>query len=407
MDGPARPVPFISRVRLKNYKSIAECDVRLGPLTFLIGPNGTGKSNFLDALAFLARAVATTPYEAISDRGGFREVLRRVPEPPDKLRMAIEFSVPGGEGRDDDRGSYEFEIAQPLGPGERNFEVVHEQCTLYLGDEVEGFRAERGVIRATWLPDREAVIQPDRLFLQAADLPHSFASLFVGLREMRFYNFDLEVLRTPHRPATGAVLGRYGEGLGDVLDALKNGYPNYKRRLDAYLRAVLPGAASIERDFAGSYVTVLLRTFFDGNPGQYEFGPEAMSDGTMRAAALLAALFQPWALEGRVPLVGIEEPEIALHPAAAGVLFDALTEASEHVQVVATSQSPDLLDRDDLDVSSVRAVSMVHGLTVIGEVDEASRRIVRDKLYTLGELMRSDQILPEPIANGDYKQPKA
>ena len=62
-----RPVPFISRVRLKNYKSIAECDVRLGPLTILIGPNGTGKSNFLDALALLARAVATTPYEAVAE----------------------------------------------------------------------------------------------------------------------------------------------------------------------------------------------------------------------------------------------------------------------------------------------------------------------------------------------------
>jgi AAA15 family ATPase/GTPase len=47
--------PFISRVRLKNYKSIAACDVRLGPFTVLIGPNGSGKSNFLDALAFLAR----------------------------------------------------------------------------------------------------------------------------------------------------------------------------------------------------------------------------------------------------------------------------------------------------------------------------------------------------------------
>jgi AAA15 family ATPase/GTPase len=57
MNQPERPVPFISRVRLKNYKSIAECDVRLGPLTILIGPNGTGKSNFLDALAFLARAL--------------------------------------------------------------------------------------------------------------------------------------------------------------------------------------------------------------------------------------------------------------------------------------------------------------------------------------------------------------
>jgi AAA15 family ATPase/GTPase len=52
MEQPAPP--FISRVRLKNYTSIAECDVRLGPLTILIGPNRTGKSNFLDALAFLA-----------------------------------------------------------------------------------------------------------------------------------------------------------------------------------------------------------------------------------------------------------------------------------------------------------------------------------------------------------------
>jgi AAA15 family ATPase/GTPase len=50
-----RPAPFISRVRLKNFKSIAECDVRLGPLTMLIGPNGSGKSNFLQALALLGR----------------------------------------------------------------------------------------------------------------------------------------------------------------------------------------------------------------------------------------------------------------------------------------------------------------------------------------------------------------
>ena len=111
-------------------------------------------------------------------------------------------------------------------------------------------------------------------------------------------------------------------------------------------------------------------------------------------------------LDGRIPLVGIEEPEIALHPAAAGVLFDALTEASEHVQVVATSQSPDLLDRDDLDVSTVRAVSMERGLTNIGEVDEASRGIVKDKLYTLGEIMRGNQITPSRAADGHASRPK-
>src|SRR5579859_8295646 len=93
MDGGARPLPFISRVRLKNYKSIAECDVRLGPLTILIGPNGTGKSNFLDALAFLRRAVATTPYEAIDERGGLAEILRRVPEPAESFSIEVEAAM--------------------------------------------------------------------------------------------------------------------------------------------------------------------------------------------------------------------------------------------------------------------------------------------------------------------------
>jgi AAA15 family ATPase/GTPase len=41
---------FLKRVVLCNYKSIAVCSVKLGPLTFLVGPNGASKSNFLDAL---------------------------------------------------------------------------------------------------------------------------------------------------------------------------------------------------------------------------------------------------------------------------------------------------------------------------------------------------------------------
>ena len=37
--------PFITRVVLKNYKSIDSCNVKLGNLNFLIGQNGSGKSN--------------------------------------------------------------------------------------------------------------------------------------------------------------------------------------------------------------------------------------------------------------------------------------------------------------------------------------------------------------------------
>ena len=96
-------------------------------------------------------------------------------------------------------------------------------------------------------------------------------------------------------------------------------------------------------------------------------------------------------------MLSIEEPESALHPAAAGALFDALTEAAEHVQIIVASQSADLLDREDFDVSAIRPVATQNGLTIIGEVDSASREIAKEKLMTLGELMRGNQLVPSPL----------
>jgi hypothetical protein len=75
--------------------------------------------------------------------------------------------------------------------------------------------------------------------------------------------------------------------------------------------------------------------------------------------------------------------------------LDALTEASERVQVVVTSQSADLLDRDDLDPSVIRAAASEKGLTVIGEVNSASLRALLDHRLTAGELLRAGQIRPE------------
>ena len=69
--------PFISRVRLRNYKSIARCDVQLGSLAILVGPNGSGKSNFLDALALTRQALDVTLDHAFRERGGINEVRRR------------------------------------------------------------------------------------------------------------------------------------------------------------------------------------------------------------------------------------------------------------------------------------------------------------------------------------------
>ena len=56
-NGRLTTASLLRRVKIRDYKSIAYCDVELGPLTVLVGRNGAGKSNFLDALGFVADAL--------------------------------------------------------------------------------------------------------------------------------------------------------------------------------------------------------------------------------------------------------------------------------------------------------------------------------------------------------------
>lgn len=398
------PVPWLNRVRIVNYKSIADCDVILGPLTVLVGPNGAGKSNFLDALAFLGEAVATTPHQAAETRGGMGEILRRVPERAEEFAIAVEVTVPWGPEEDQwARGTYGFKLRRSVRAGRRPVEVVSERCSLRWKDKEDRFSVEKGQVDNPGMPFVKT-IEADRLYLPVTSAQPNYTPLFGALRNMRFYNLDPHTLRLPRPESDSGVLGRLGEHLGDVIGQLADSHPEMKRRYDDYLTATVPGVVSLDRKHTGSYVTVeLSEQMPDGVVG---FGPDAMSDGTIRAAGVLAALFQPWTIGGSISLVGIEEPEIALHPGAAGVLFDALTEASERVQVIATSQSADLLDRDDATPEMVRVVTNEDGLTVIGELDDASRAIVGERRLTLGELMRANQLQPNIRARpGGFDDP--
>ncbi|MCP4658876.1 MAG: AAA family ATPase, partial [bacterium] len=99
------PSPFISRVRLKQYRSIAACDVALGPLTVLVGPNGSGKSNFLDALALIADALQNSLEQALRSRGGIGVVQHRSARASGPVELAVEFHL-----TPELRGEYEFAV---------------------------------------------------------------------------------------------------------------------------------------------------------------------------------------------------------------------------------------------------------------------------------------------------------
>ena len=77
-------------------------------------------------------------------------------------------------------------------------------------------------------------------------------------------------------------------------------------------------------------------------------------------------------------------------------MLDALREATDKTQIIITSHSPDLLDDKDLDPESILAVEARDGTTTIAGVDKAGRSVLRDRLYTIGELLRIDQLQPNP-----------
>ena len=96
-------MPFLTRVVLKNDKSIDSSAVDLRALTFLVGPNGSGKSNFLDALRFTSDSLRSSLDNALRERGGISEVRRRSGGHPAHFGTAS-FLVTTGEVQKFERG---------------------------------------------------------------------------------------------------------------------------------------------------------------------------------------------------------------------------------------------------------------------------------------------------------------
>lgn len=391
------PPPFIRRVQLTNYKSIEQCDVELGPLTFLVGPNGAGKSNFLDALAFVRDALRTTLDHAIRDRGGISEVRRRSRGHPTNFRIKIQFTLP-----DDRFGHYEFRIgSKPRG----QYAIQREECWINYPDGltradgsvpdygVDYFSVRGGRVSASVSP--LPPVTSDRLMLVALGGFQEFEDLYTGLIQSGFYNLNPAVLRSPQPPQAGDVLASDGANIASVLGEMIVRSPDAKRRVEEFLATVVPGVQGVDPQRVGRSETLEFRQVVKGSEHPWRFLAHMMSDGTLRALGVLVALYQPanppW---NRIPLVGIEEPELALHPAAAATLLEALLDASATTQVVVTSHSPDLLDDPALDASAFLAVVSRDGNTEIGPINEAARSALLDRLYTAGELLRLDELAP-------------
>lgn len=376
---------FLTRVRLRDYKSIAECDVTLGPLTLLVGPNGSGKSNFVDALRFVRQFVVNGLTEALRVRGGFLEVVSRRPRGTESFRIDLELTLPDGRA-----GRYALEI-------------------VYLDDGLAAVRTEEAQVgpavrsRVDELGILAARGDPTSRFTSLMSWGEPFAAVRDGLAAMSFSNPIPALMRDPEPNDLTPEIQADGSNIANVLEWLRARSPNRFERVQQYMQALLPdldwlnvvplGAATPGGPTTElpQWRTVQFAQRVRGSRTPIAFYAKGMSDGTLRALAIVTALLKD--VDGARPtLVGIEEPENSLHPGAVDVILDAMREASRSMQVIATTHSADMLDEKHLEPEQLLVVDAASGAARVAPLEDLDRDSMRRRMFSAGDLLRMGRL---------------
>ena len=360
----------ITRIGVSNYRSVGRNQsASLGAMTVFVGPNGSGKSNVVDVLSFVHDAMHMGLSGAITGRGGIDAVRRWSAGRPYNVSITLDFELGSGSG------SYAFEIT---GDRREEFRVKSETAEVSTDQGPAGFTVERG----NWQGPEglEPRISDTSLALPAVAGDERFGRLFDLISRLAIYSIYPDTLRRPQTYSPDKPMHKHGDNWVSIL---RDQEPStWKREVVAGLRRLTGDVRDIKVSKAASYLVAQFRHGGNGQGKWFDAGQE--SDGTLRVAGILTALLQ----DPPLPLVGIEEPELTVHPGALPLLMDYLRQASDRSQVLLTTHSPELLNLVKAD--EVRVVVRSNSGTRIGGMAEEQRDAVAKGLLRLGELMTTE-----------------
>lgn len=389
--------PFLTRLALRNFRSIRNEVVAFNNPLILVGRNGAGKTNLVTALAFLADCM-DRPLRSVMETWGGLGSIGSIDTPLDDpyIRLRADFTLPN---KVKTHGHYSLSLEVTK---EGDFIVAHEQCQVLRREESPTWFERRGdhfscsVAGISLSPDAQSLAMP---ILGAVDV---FAAAAQAIGSMRVYEIDPGRVGTPYGSSSSRILERDGANTAAVINSLANRGGLSATRLGQLLSAVAPNIVEVwpSKLLNGNFILEFVQSRHADVPTH--FPASAMSNGTLRALGLIVALMQ----DPAPSLIALEEPEAVIHPGALGAITDLIESASQRTQILVTTHSPELLDKKWIKPENLRIVEWVDGVTHISGLGNAPVRSLQRHLIGAGELLRANAldaaVYDEHVKSSDF-----
>lgn len=319
---------MITRLKLTNWKNFMNADIQLGRRVFIVGPNASGKSNFLDALRFLRDLVQSGGglQAAVGERGGVPSIRCLVA----RQNPSIEFLVQLKLGPDES-GTWTYELGiQQETRGSRKAQVKYER--VRQGEQILLDR-----------PDQDDQADKERLYQTALEQTTSnkaFRDIAKYLGTIQYFHLVPQLLKYPNAFSGPDLPGDpFGRGFLEQLSKTNSKTrASWLKSIEGALRIAVPQLTELQFvELSGKpHLQALYRHWRPDAGKQDEL---QFSDGTLRLIGL------SWAMLQRTGPLLLEEPELSLNGAIVTRLPPLLFEMQRrrNRQVFITTHSEALL----------------------------------------------------------------
>ncbi|MFI5454471.1 MAG: AAA family ATPase [Isosphaerales bacterium] len=365
-------------IRIAGWKSIRDIDpkLELGSINVLIGANGSGKSNFVSFFSMMSELVNEQLQAYIGQWGFANSFLHHGSTVTQRIEAELEFDV------EVDRYQYTFHLSWAA------------PDSLLLTEERVGRQSpDSPTVKSSLIdfpPYRESELrEPVRSGNQIAQ---AIRPILLQCRVFHFHDTSATAkIRSSAYIEANHYLYSDGSNLAAMLYLYQQTKPTVYRRIVATVRDVLPMFDNFVLEPQRLNPKYILLNWKQTG-SEYLFGPHQLSDGTLRAMALITLFLQP---EADLPAVIIlDEPELGLHPHAIEIITGLIRAASLKTQVILATQSTTFLDH--FDPEEIIVVDFEQGHSIFRRLDSEE---LKDWLedYSVGELWEKNVLGGGPL----------